>query len=308
MKNYPAKLLLFGEHTVNAGSQALAMPLPLFSGKWTFAKHLSQTELAARQMQLPQLADYLDRLQQQCELLANLDVAAFRQALHEGLVFESNIPTGYGAGSSGALVAAVFGEFGTGRWESKNGTLLELKRALAQMEAFFHGTSSGTDPLICFLQKPVLLGGTDGVRIIEQFPIAESEASHQLFLLDTGMERQATPLIAYFLEKMTDEAFANRCQTELRPSVDSAIAAFLKNNGERVFEEVHKIGAFQLLFLDKLVPEKFRAIWRQGLNGDQFKLKVCGAGGGGFLLGITPDFEATKTTLADFKLLPVKSI
>ncbi len=313
MKNYPAKLLLFGEHTVNVGSLALAVPLPLFSGKWALYPKLDPAELAARQMRLPQLADYLDRLQQQGELLAKLDVAAFRQALSEGLVFESNIPTGYGAGSSGALVAAVFDnwQLAVGSWQSDLG---ELKKALAQMEAFFHGTSSGTDPLICFLQKPVLLGGLGGVKIVD-LPTNHSKlagesliTNHQIFLLDTEMPRQATPFIEYFLEKMSDEAFSALCGTELLPSVEAAITAFLEGNSSRVFEEVHHIGGFQLHNLERLIPEKFRPIWQQGLDGDLFKLKVCGAGGGGFLLGITRDFEATKLALAGHKLLPVMMV
>ncbi|MBI1226284.1 MAG: hypothetical protein GC192_13705 [Bacteroidetes bacterium] len=305
MQNYPAKLLLFGEHTVNLGSQALAVPLPLFSGKWTFVEHLSPSELAAKQMQLPQLADFLDRLQQQGELLAELDVAAFRQSLYEGLVFESNIPTGYGAGSSGALVAGILGNWKLEIGKLGDRPLSELKKALAQMEAFFHGTSSGTDPLVCFLRKPVLLGGVAGAKIVElpsHFP------THQIFLLDTGMPRQATPYISYFLEKMQDEAFAAFCKQAFLPSVDAAIRAFLDGNGQSVFEEIHRIGEFQLRNLELLIPEKFRPIWQQGLDGDLFKLKVCGAGGGGFLLGITTDFERTKTVLATHQLLPVMKV
>ncbi len=308
MQNYPAKLLLFGEHTVNLGSQALAVPLPLFSGKWAFVKHLNSSELAARQMQLPQLADYLDHLQLRGELLAQLDVEAFRQALAEGLVFESNIPTGYGAGSSGALVAAVFDswqlavgpDLGRGQLDPAS-----LKKALAQMEAFFHGTSSGTDPLVCFLQKPVLLGGVAGAKIVE---LPASFSTHQIFLLDTGMPRQATPFIEYFLEKMRDETFDENCQEALLPAVDAAIAAFLAGNGQLVFEEIHRIGDFQLRNLAALIPEKFCPIWQQGLDGDLFKLKICGAGGGGFILGITPDFEETSKILVGYKLLPVMEV
>lgn len=309
MNAYPAKLLLFGEHTVNIGSQALAVPLPLFSGKWAYASHLGPAELAARQMLLPQLADYLHQLQQRGELLADLDVAAFKQALANGLVFESNIPTGYGAGSSGALVAAIFGNWKLENWKIGSGSLLELKKSLAQMEAFFHGTSSGTDPLICFLQKTVLLGGPKGVEVIEKSSRGQlATAGYSLFLLDTGMPRQATPLIEYFLAKMRDDAFAEHCRGELLPAVDAAIAAYLSGDGRRVFEEIHRIGGFQLRFLEQMIPERFRLIWQQGLDGDLFKLKVCGAGGGGFLLGITWDFEATKAALPDQKLIQVAGI
>lgn len=303
MTSYPAKLLLFGEHTVNAGSQALAVPLPLFSGRWVYRPSLSHTELAAKQMLLPQLAEYLEKLQSKGELLAKLDVAAFKKALTGGLVFESNIPTGYGAGSSGAVVAAVYGS-----WQMVDGHVLEdfhhLKGALAQMETFFHGTSSGTDPLICYLQKPLLLSQST-IKTIA-LPVDLQTASHyQLFLLDTGMPRKATPLIEYFLGKMSEHEFAEKCQAELVPAVNLAIAAFLDGNGNDVFEAVQQIGAFQLSHLEKLIPDQFRAIWRQGLNGNVYKLKICGAGGGGFILGVARDFEAAKNALAAYRLLPV---
>ncbi|MBI5915966.1 MAG: mevalonate kinase [Bacteroidetes bacterium] len=310
MKIYPAKLLLFGEHTVNTGSQALAVPLPLFHGHWAYAKKLGQAELALRQMQLPQFAAYLERLQRQGELLAEIDVAAFRQALGEGLVFESNIPTGYGVGSSGALAAAVLGDFGIGISDFGDSEgLAFLKKALAQMEAFFHGTSSGTDPLICFLQKPILLGGAAGVQIVEiptnsQFPIPNS----QMFLLDTGIERKATPFIEYFLEKMRGEGFRERCKNGLLPAVEAAIAAFLAGDGAGLFDEMHRIGEFQFRFLRKMIPEKFHSAWQAGLNGGLLKLKICGAGGGGFLLGMTTDLEELKPLLPGFKILPVFSI
>jgi mevalonate kinase len=309
MKTYPAKLLLFGEHTVNAGSQALAVPLPVFSAKWQFAPYLDRAELTGRQMQLPQFAVYLTQLRRRKELLAQVDIEAFREALHEGLIFESGIPSGYGAGSSGALVAAIFGEWGKDSEDWAKGVehissrqILVLKKILAQMEAFFHGSSSGTDPLVCFLQQPLLLGGHEGARLVK-FP--EPPLSATIFLLDTGMERKATPLIEYFLEKMKDVDFHLQCRSVLFPSVDRAITAYLAGNSLGLFEEMHQIGAFQLQFLEKMIPEKFRPLWQEGLDGELFKLKVCGAGGGGFLLGIAKDFESTQKMLSGYKLLKV---
>ena len=104
---------------------------------------------------------------------------------------------------------------------------------------------------------------------------------------------------------MQVEAFSERCRLVLLPAVEAAIAAFLTGSGRLVFEEIHRIGEFQFRFLEKLIPEKFQPTWKQGLDGDLYKLKVCGAGGGGFLLGITADFDATKAALANFELLPV---
>ena len=275
--------------------------------------------MVKQQMQLPQFATYLERLQQRDELLCKLDVAAFREALHSGMIFESNIPSGYGVGSSGALVAAVYGEWGrdSGDWTTGAGhispkKILELKKALAQLESFFHGASSGIDPLICFLQQPLLLDGHEGIKIAS-LPIdcltTEDESRPQqsatLFLLDTGIERKATPLIEYFLEKMKEDEFHARCKSELLPAVDGAIQAFLISDGEALFAEIHRIGEFQLRFLEKMIPDAFRKFWQEGLTGDLFKLKVCGAGGGGFLLGITKNFEEMKKRYPACNLLAI---
>ncbi len=312
MKTYPAKILLFGEHTVNTGTQALAVPFPVFSARWRFAPQLSRQDLAKQQMQLPQFAAHLEQLQHRGRLLCKLDATAFREALHQGLIFESNIPTGYGAGSSGALVAAVFGEWAKDSSDWSTGIehvspkkILELKKALAQLESFFHGTSSGTDPLICFLQKPLLLGGHDGVKIASIADKQFENSTHQLFLLDTRIERKATPLIEYFLKKMKTEAFHTRCKNELLPAVDSAIQSFLSADGKKLFAEMHRISEFQLLFLDKMIPESFHPLWKEGLEGDLFKLKICGAGGGGFLLGLTTDFEAMQKRYPNYRMLSV---
>ncbi len=310
MTSYPAKLLLFGEHTVNLGSYALAMPLPLFSGKWAYAPQLSPEALAAQQQQLPQLADYLDQLQQRGELLVKLDIAAFKKELQNGLVFESNIPTGYGAGSSGALVAAVMKHWVK---ETSEWPVVEFKKVLAQMEAFFHGTSSGTDPLVCYLQKPVLLGGKEGVQVVKlpssiQY-IAEGETpkkgSYTIFLLDTGIQRSATPMIEYFLKQSKGMTLSSRIDFSLIPDIYDAILGFLNGNSAAVYKYFGAIGLFQYKFLRGLIPVKYRKLWESSLESNLFKLKVCGAGGGGFVLGMTRDWEGTRAALAGHKLIPV---
>jgi mevalonate kinase len=300
MKTYPAKLLLFGEHTVNLGSQALAIPLPLYSGRWELELAARPGFLLKKQMQLPQFAGFLERLSRRGQLLLPLDVPEFKAALMEGLVFESNIPKGYGAGSSGALVAAVFDGFShqaAGYAAIKN-DLPALKKGFAQAEGFFHGTSSGTDPLICYLQKPILLTKA-GVEVVAS-PLPSS-----LFLLDTGIERKATPLIAYFLKKWENEDFRRQCQTRLLPQADAAIGAYLSGDWAGLFEAVHRTGEFQFRHLDEMIPPAFRGIWQAGLEGDLFKLKVCGAGGGGFILGITRDFERLRELYPAQKLIPI---
>ena len=289
MKDYPAKLLLFGEHTVNLGSQALAMPLSLFGGHWDFSK--SDNNWAGH---LEKYADYLNA----APLFIKLDISRFKKELSDGLFFNSNIPSGYGAGSSGALVAAIFDRYCMVP-EGKDLTL--LKKTLAQMEGFFHGKSSGTDPMVCYLNTALVLNKKE----IKKVELPKMKPPLALFLLDTGIKRKATPFIEYFLEKNIDPVFNKKLNIDYLPAVDSAIGYFLEGKWDLLFSQFNLVSEFQFLFLEKMIPADFLEIWKKGLSSDYFKLKICGAGGGGFILGLTHDFEKLEKEFGGYKFLRI---
>ncbi len=280
---------MFGEHTVNLGSQALAMPLPLFEGHWDFSKNKNYWP-----GHLEKYADYLNT----APLFIKLDISRFKKELSEGLFFKSNIPSGYGAGSSGALVAAIFDRYCMVR-EGKDLTL--LKKTLAQMEGYFHGKSSGTDPMICYLNTALVLNKKE-VKKVES---PKMKLPHTLFLLDTGIKRKATPFIAYFLEKNKEVVFNEKLNLDYLPAVDSAIDFFLKGKWRSLFSQFNLISEFQFDNLEKMIPAGFLEIWEKGLNSKYFKLKICGAGGGGFILGMTNDFEKLEKEFGGYKFLRI---
>ncbi len=288
MKHYFAKILLFGEHTVNRGSRALAIPYPAFSGSWQRAAD------PALQQQLPQLADYLADLP-----ALDLDVEAFRRDLAEGWHFAADIPMGYGLGSSGALCAAIYERYAHQPiLPSETHRLGELRQILAQIEQFFHGKSSGTDPLICYLQQPILIhpdGQIQTVHIPRQSPLT-------FFLLDTQTPRRTEPMVAYFLERCADPAFADKVATELAAYNNFAIAAFLQAEWDNLFEDMTNISRFQMEHLAAMTPDHFHAVWNEGLQGNLYRLKLCGAGGGGFILGCTGNWPAAQAALSGYVL------
>lgn len=303
MKKYTSKLLLFGEHSIIKGSQALAIPLFHFSGSWEYAVE----NIEEKQMNLPTFANHLERLTSINKLLCDLDVKRFKQELNKGLFFNSNIPTGYGVGSSGALCAAVYDVFCNEKLEKKPSNFLALKKIFAQLESFFHGSSSGTDPLICFLEQVILL---ESIGKIEQINIQQEVGLDQVnrgqfFLLDTKISRETEPLVNIFLEKCKDEYYFARIQSELNPLVDEAIAHFLNHERKLLFEIIHEIGHFQFKYFLEMIPNDFRTIWLDALANDLYKLKLCGAGGGGFLLGMTFDFKKTQEQLSNYNLVPI---
>lgn len=289
--SYRAKLLLWGEHIVIHGAQALATPLSLYSGRW----HPSP---AGDRKRLEPFLHYL----QTSGMGEILDLDAFNDSITEGLIFDSNIPGGYGLGSSGALCAAIYDSFA--RDKILTGDQLHyplLKTILGKMEGFFHGSSSGTDPLISYLNQTVLLDGSD-IRTLD-WQLPGKESPWRFFLLDTGIQRQAGVFIEYFLNKTRNSHFQQILNEILLPANEQAIKHTLNGAYADLLTVFHEVSAFQLNHLPGLLPPGFEEPWKKGLSSDLFKLKICGAGGGGFILGYTRDFEETCKALADFSLL-----
>lgn len=259
----------------------MAVPLAAYYGQWNFT--IDKANNTSHQ-NLLKLTDFLLDLQEKRQLLFELEAGRLLADLDKGLFFDSNIQEGYGAGSSGALCAAVYTQYSTQPLETN---LPLLKKILAQIEGFFHGASSGLDPLVSYLRQPVLIqpeGNISAVRDIKPL------INHRFFLLDTGITRRTAPLVNWFLDQCTDAYFEKRCIAELTPLADDAIHCYLNADLDKMedalFDLCHQISFFQFRYLEKLIPEAWRKAWLEGLSSDNFKLKLCGAGGGGFLLGI----------------------
>ncbi|MBK7869982.1 MAG: hypothetical protein IPJ74_04455 [Saprospiraceae bacterium] len=173
---------------------------------------------------------------------------------------------------------------------------------MAQIESFFHGTSSGTDPLICYLNKPVLIHPGGQIQIVK-IPIYSTLT---FFLLDTKIARSTGPMVHYFLEKCKEPTFSEKVDNELVAHTNLAIADFLQAEWEHLFEDVTEISRFQMEHLAGMTPDHFHAVWKKGLQGNLYRLKMCGAGGGGFILGCTRDWAATQLILSEFDLHLVK--
>lgn len=274
-KTYPSKLLLFGEYSVIRGSKAFAVPLARYGGAWDWA---SKVEAEALQQDLPRFAAWLG--QQAVEM----DFSRFQQDLAEGLYFNSNIPTGYGLGSSGALVAAVYARYARNPIAPEDvARLPALKAELAALECFFHASSSGIDPFISYVDRPVVLSGSGGMSVL---PGVTWPQEFRFFLINTGKARQTGPLVQLFLGKCSAEPFQQQVEATLKPAVDAAIQAFLDLDEARLFSSTGAISRFQLTHFREMIPDEFLPLWERSLEGGDFRMKLCGAGGGGFLLGL----------------------
>lgn len=289
-KKFYSKVLLFGEYSVIQHSMGLCIPYTLFDGKLTFRRDNSAVidpELKAFSLFIKQLID-------NNQLSYQFDITSFEFDISQGLYFDSTIPQGYGVGSSGALVAAVFD-----RYEQENHSSLDigkLKRIFSQLESHFHGASSGVDPLISYLNSPILIKGKNelGSVTLPKFP----KGKGGIFLLNTKRSRKTEPLVNLFLEKISNTSFNETCENILKPITNNCIKNFLEADTTSLLENFKHLSEFQYEHLSPMIPKLYRELWSEGITTDDYFLKLCGAGGGGFLMGITKDFQKVKTILA----------
>ena len=51
-----------------------------------------------------------------------------------------------------------------------------------------------------------------------------------------------------------------------------------------------------------MIPSAFHKVWENGIQTNEYYLKLCGSGGGGYILGFTEDYEKAQKSLKDYKL------
>jgi len=285
MQNFSSKILLFGEYSVVVDGNALAMSFEAYRGNFRFfEKNLEPAESARWSNQaLQEFAVAITRMKGKGSLTLSIDNKSLIKDLKEGLFFDSNIPKGYGLGSSGAVVAGVVSRYGRGVMQ-KMKTLETLQEQFAVLESHFHGQSSGFDPLVCYLNQAVLKT-KEGVQTIDVK--LKEEGERILFLIDTELPRETGPLVEYFLKCLEKPAFDLFCREELKPINDVCIDAFLKGNGMKLAQGMRILSKMQWRYFSKMIPPHFRRHWKTGLESGIYTLKLCGAGGGGCMMGMT---------------------
>ncbi|MGF1532326.1 MAG: mevalonate kinase [Bernardetiaceae bacterium] len=297
---FNSKILLFGEYSIIHHAMGLAVPYDLFQGRLVF-RQVTQVspKIMHSNRELKAFADYLKH--QSDQIGVRFDMTSLEFDLEQGLYFESTIPQGFGLGSSGALTTSLYDRYAinkanfTGR-KPKVEEILALKEIFALMESHFHGSSSGFDPLICYLNMPLLIRSKQLIEVTEVPDFKSGKGA--VFLLNTARPRRTEPLVNLFLEKCKHDDFMQACQDELIPHNDAAIKAFLSGEVPTLFDHVQAISRFQEQYFQPMIPHLFRDVWQEGLQTDAYYLKLCGAGGGGFLLGFAKDFAKAKKLLS----------
>ena len=295
-----AKILLFGEYGIIKDSKGLAIPFNSYKGVLKSATNLSG-EAEKSNANLTKLYNYLSTLNSD---LVSFDLASFKEDIDNGMYFDSSIPQGYGVGSSGALVASIYDKYANNKItvleNLTRDKLLILKQIFSLMESFFHGKSSGLDPLNSYLSLPILINSKENIEPVG-IP-SQKEGKGAVFLLDSEQVGETEPMVNIFMNKMKNEGFRKMISEEFSTHTDACIDDFLHGNIKSLFGNVKKLSKVVLTNFKPMIPAPFHTIWEKGIQSNEYYLKLCGSGGGGYILGFTEDYEKAKTSLKDYKL------
>ena len=293
-----AKILLFGEYGIIEDSQGLTLPYSFYKGTLKFSDNQSDFEKKSNES-LQKYSDYLTTLELSKDF--KIDVEAFKKDIEKGLFFDSNIPQGYGVGSSGALVAAIFEKYSFKKYIPENISktqLKDLKKVFGELESFFHGKSSGIDPLICYMNLPILIENRESV---DKVSIPKEEAGKgAIFLIDSGSIGETGPMVQIFFEKLKNEGFRKTLKEEFIKYNNACIDTFLNKEMTPFFKNLKNLSKWAYVHFKPMIPNNLYNAWKKGLDTNAYYLKLCGSGGGGYILGFAPDYAKADKMLEGF--------
>lgn len=284
------KILLFGEYLVISGSNALTLPFRNVKARLVFPGGEDQLGIMSHRQsnrELSSFLDYLVQLDNKWPEGTGLDLDRFSMDLKKGIYLASNIPLGYGVGSSGAIVASVYDRYLKQQSDPlriEERSIPALKDKFSKFESFFHGTSSGLDPLAIFMDSPLLIEGSGRISrvVLEKVP-----RGIHLYLLDAAETGNTGPLVRKYNQWMKDATYSEKIKTNMIPLNESMIHDFLVAGSTDFLDHIWHYSEYQLELFRDMIPGKIIPVWKHGLDSGDYFLKLCGSGGGGYFLAFS---------------------
>ena len=296
-----SKILLFGEYGIIKDSKGLSIPYNFYNGALKMDENPSEEAIKSNQ----NLKTFIKHLETIDVELVSFDFETLKTDVNAGMHFDSSIPQGYGVGSSGALVAAIYDKYAQDKITVlENLTrekLLKLKTIFSEMESFFHGKSSGLDPLNSYLSIPILINSKDNIEATG-IPSQQSTGKGAVFLLDSGIIGETAQMVGIFMEKMKQEGFRKMVKNQFIKHTDACVDDFLTGDIKSLFGNTKKLSKVVLNHFKPMIPNQFHELWKKGIETNDYYLKLCGSGGGGYILGFAEDMERAQKSLSDYKL------
>ncbi|HAB89319.1 MAG TPA: hypothetical protein DCF84_02195 [Bacteroidetes bacterium] len=270
INRFPGKILIFGEYLVLDNHMGLASPLS--STYCSLHEHSAQAKGIMEDLSIPELMkDWIMYCKNHG--LDFIDLKRWRNDAENTLAIDSNIPIGFGLGSSGALTACIYERFAVKTTERET-----TRVRLAQMESFFHGKSSGIDPWVSYSKQSWLFQGSalhagdeDKIRTFTE----------QCVLVNSGIARNTKSLV----ERFQVERRKMKGWDEMVDLSNTLAQSFSlqQSNPLNIQDSMHRLSQIQRRDMSWLIPASIQGLWDEVLAKGN-AMKLCGAGGGGYFL------------------------
>src|SRR5690606_556355 len=133
-------------------------------------------------------------------------------------------------------------------------------------------------------------------------PSQNTSGKGAVFLLDSEIVGETAPMVSIFMENLKDQGFRKMLKTQFIKHTDACVENFLKGDIKSLFTNTKKLSKVVLDNFKPMIPEKFHELWKRGIETNDYYLKLCGSGGGGYILGFTQDLDKAQKALKDHKL------
>ena len=273
-QSIPSKLLLFGEHSILAGSPAFTIPLWDFSARLMFPPDDEKITGIQSNLHLKKFGQYLFQTEY---FNQHFDFGRLNESANDALFLQSDIPQGYGLGSSASLCVALYKAFGTSNLQKPS----ELRNLYSQMESYFHGKSSGIDPLTIHTEKALIIKGSNIEFLSVNTAIFNDDI--KIYLLDSRITRDSATMIDIFKKAMGIPEYKSKFQQNYLPLLKNIVLDISKGKPPE-WDILVKLSQLQKVYFKEMIPDSIYKLWEKGLATHQYCLKILGAGGGGFFL------------------------
>lgn len=265
-KIYPAKLLLIGEYSILLGSKALAIPLPAYYITWIHDRNLTKNN---------SLLNFIIYLEANASIFFYINFYELNKDIHDGWTLWSNIPSGYGLGSSGAVCAAILD-----RYQTNESNVEETHQRLITMETFFHGSSSGLDPMVSYYQVPIIYN--QGIQLLD-LSVLHHLHNYNISLIDSKISRRTSELVSLFKNKLQNNSFKENFIKEIALRNNILIDFFIQNKCKEFIDAWKILSKQTQYFYSEMIISDVNKKWDIAYTNNNY-LKLNGAGGGGYYL------------------------
>jgi mevalonate kinase len=161
---------------------------------------------------------------------------------------------------------------------------------LAFIESAFHLKSSGTDPLVSYLNKPVFI--RNGEIYCPDLSMEDLAGQLTIGLIDSGIPGVTKSGVGAFQSvDFLDRSGKQVFEKDYIPLINSMVESIYHNRPGNLMDKVLQISELQLLLFPNLFTPQMAVAARQGLDSREFAIKLCGSGGGGYYLKLSAGRE-----------------